>query len=119
MLDDDSNITSETLGIMNQIALYFKKLKASIAKFSGTFAQLLGYFQSEIESEQIVNDRFLVQLDICNQNLSALRELVTRNTEKSENTLKTIERCLQGGRILWSKDGDFDFKIRVTMEKQQ
>ena len=33
MLDDDSNITSDTLGIMNQISLYFKKLKESLAKF--------------------------------------------------------------------------------------
>mgnify|MGYP001112268640 CR=1 FL=1 len=66
MLDDDSNITSDTLGLMNQISVYFKKLKEALSKFDGSFAQILGFLSCEIKSETIINESFLVQLDACN-----------------------------------------------------
>ena len=49
--------------------------------------------------------------------MPAIRELVTRTTEKSENTINTIERCLKSGEILWMKaNGNYDFKIKVNID---
>lgn len=117
LLDDDSNITSDTLGIMNQISAYFKSFKERLTHSMDSFGQMIGYFSKEMLTQSQNDENFLTKLDVCNQNMPAIRELVTRTTEKSENTINTIERCLKSGEILWMKaNGNYDFKIKVNID---
>jgi hypothetical protein len=61
MLDDDSNITSDTLGTMNQVSHYFKAFKKKMVKELGRdvdiaingqqpspFARMLGFFSRDL-----------------------------------------------------------------------
>jgi hypothetical protein len=62
---------------------------------------------------------FLLKLQRCGLNLGALRELITRNTQKGENTIQTIDRCLSQGILHWLKsanNGQFEFNITVNSQ---
>jgi predicted transcriptional regulator len=62
----------------------------------------------------VIDKNFSQKLASCIHSLPALQEVVSRNTDKSENTIKTIINCLEHGTIVWTKNGNqFDYKIKV------
>lgn len=121
MLDDDTNVTSDTLGDMNTVSHYFKSFKTRLlAQEFASFAQVLAFFSRDFELAIASEPRFMQKLALCIVNLQAINELVDKNTDKSENTIKTISRCLSQGTIVWTKIGErFDFKIKVRNVDQQ
>ena len=105
MLDDDTNINSDTLNEMNSVAQFFKEFSAHIKKRTdiSTFPDLLHFFSSQLNQKVRKDPSFLDKLSICNNNLESLKELIDSNTDKSENTIKIIGRCLAHGTIIWTK----------------
>lgn len=55
MLEDDSNITSETLQTMNYVAKYFRELKAQLESIPAdvSFAKLLAVFTKSLKDQML------------------------------------------------------------------
>lgn len=70
MLEDDSNITSETLQIMNFVSKYFRDLKAELEKLAAdlSFSELLIVFTVSIKKQVIIDPNFIEKIHICNAN---------------------------------------------------
>ena len=52
----------------------------------------------------------------CLVNLPAINELVGRDINKSANTIKTLQNCLQKGTVYWKKESDlYEFVIKTSL----
>jgi hypothetical protein len=104
---------------MNKVSYYFGTLVSAMKEkqgFTSTFSNLLIslsiHFNNHLKSEK----RFTEKIANCIANFSALNLVVNKNVNKAENTIKTIQCCLQNGIIFWiRKDDKFSYKIKTNM----
>ncbi len=114
-------MTSDTLSDMNKISFYFSELVKELQKqFEGQPLQnnltvLLSILYNHFEKLLLEDKKFLDRISNCSANFSALNLVVNRNVNKTENTLKTIQCCMNHGIIVWTKkeDDKVSFQIKT------
>jgi len=88
-------MTSDTLSDMNRVAFYFQSLVAKIIQpeingqdqgLQNLVVVLSQHFDNLLQTEK----NFMDRISNCLANFSALNQVVNRNVNKAENTLKTI-----------------------------
>ena len=114
-------MTSDTLSDMNRVAFYFQSLVAKIKQADGKgqdqglhhlVVVLSQHFDNLLQTEK----NFMDRISNCQANFSALNQVVNRNVNKAENTLKTIQGCLNHGTIQWvRKNEKFNYRIKTTL----